>query len=257
MAKDCLSVAHNTATFTDYTFLFEDLASRGYVLASVDHTYEAIAVELSNGTFAKTMLGSHLDDTWHGDESTFYFATEVRLQDVEFVLNNLERMNTQAGGPFSGQFDLSRVAIAGHSMGGMTAFLGAWLDSCFRAIIMLDTAIPQSLASATKTPLLIAAASRNQWDAGRVWTLERPRLAVHFQGSAHVTFSGCIWLAKGSMPTAPMGSGKTTSGVRDYVAAFLDANLRNQPPGPLFNGSSNDYPDATVTTSEQSLCRQP
>lgn len=28
-----------TATFTDYTFLLEDLASRGYVIASVDHTY--------------------------------------------------------------------------------------------------------------------------------------------------------------------------------------------------------------------------
>src|SRR5262249_10051558 len=27
-----------TGTFTDYTFIFEDLASRGYVVASVDHT---------------------------------------------------------------------------------------------------------------------------------------------------------------------------------------------------------------------------
>ncbi len=34
-----------TGTFTDYTFLFEDLASRGYVVASIDHTYEATAVE--------------------------------------------------------------------------------------------------------------------------------------------------------------------------------------------------------------------
>jgi hypothetical protein len=30
-----------TGTFTDYTFLFEDMASRGYVVASIDHTYEA------------------------------------------------------------------------------------------------------------------------------------------------------------------------------------------------------------------------
>jgi predicted dienelactone hydrolase len=30
-----------TGAFTDYTFIFEDLASPGYVVASVDHTYEA------------------------------------------------------------------------------------------------------------------------------------------------------------------------------------------------------------------------
>jgi len=33
-----------TGTFTDYTFIFEELASRGYVVASVDHTYEATAL---------------------------------------------------------------------------------------------------------------------------------------------------------------------------------------------------------------------
>ena len=38
-----------TGTFTDYTFIFEDLASRGYVVASVDHTYEATAVEFPDG----------------------------------------------------------------------------------------------------------------------------------------------------------------------------------------------------------------
>jgi predicted dienelactone hydrolase len=38
-----------TGTFTDYTFLFEDLASRGYVVAAVDHTYEATAVEFLDG----------------------------------------------------------------------------------------------------------------------------------------------------------------------------------------------------------------
>ena len=34
-----------TGTFTDYTFLFEDLASRGYIVVSVNHTYEATATE--------------------------------------------------------------------------------------------------------------------------------------------------------------------------------------------------------------------
>ena len=249
-----------TATFTDYTFLFEDLASRGYVIASVDHTYEATAVELSNGTLAKSVLGSHLANTWHGDEKTFSFATYVRLQDLEFVLNELGRLNSQPGSPFSGQIDMSKLAIAGHSMGGVTAFLGAKLDSRFKATVMLDASMPQSLVSSMKTPVLIATAGRNQWDPSecRLWVnLEGPRLAVNFQGSEHVTFSDWIWLAKSSIQTGPMGPEKTMSAVRDYVAAFLDANLRNELPSPLLHGPSFDYPDVAVTASDQSLCRQP
>ncbi len=46
-----------TGAFTDYTFIFEDLASRGYVVASVDHTYEATAVEFPDGRFVKSVFG--------------------------------------------------------------------------------------------------------------------------------------------------------------------------------------------------------
>ena len=46
-----------TATFTDYSFIFEDLASRGYVVASVDHTYEATAVELPGDLGKRGDLG--------------------------------------------------------------------------------------------------------------------------------------------------------------------------------------------------------
>ena len=41
-----------TGTLTDYTFLAEDLASRGYVVASVAHTYESTAVEFPDGRLA-------------------------------------------------------------------------------------------------------------------------------------------------------------------------------------------------------------
>src|SRR5262249_41745061 len=57
-----------TGTFTDYTFLFEDLASRGYVVASVNHTYEATAVEFPDGRFIESIPGSHLADIAGNDE---------------------------------------------------------------------------------------------------------------------------------------------------------------------------------------------
>jgi hypothetical protein len=54
-----------------------------------------------------------------------------------------------------------------------------------------------------------------------------------------------------------MGAEKTTAAIRDYIAAFLDANLRGKPLDPLLAGPSSDYPDAVVTTQEELLCRQP
>lgn len=243
-----------TATFTDYTFLMEDLASRGYIVASVAHTYETTAVELSNGNLAKTVLGSHLADTWHGDDQTFSFATYVRLQDLESVLKELNRLNSQSNTPLAGRFDMSKLAIVGHSVGGVTAFLAAKLDSRFKTVVMLDPAMPRALVSTAKTPVLLLAAGRTQWDDSErlLWnSLEGPRLAVNLSGCEHVAFSDWIWLAKDAIETGPMGPEKTMSAVRDYVAAFLDANLRGEQPNSLLSGSSPDYPDAVVISGSK------
>ena len=49
-----------TATSSDYTFLMEDLASRGYVVGAIDHTYEATAVEFPGGGIVRSRVGSIL-----------------------------------------------------------------------------------------------------------------------------------------------------------------------------------------------------
>jgi hypothetical protein len=51
-----------------------------------------------------------------------------------------------------------------------------------------------------------------------------------------------------------MGPEKAVKAVRDYITAFLDANLQNKAPDPLLTGPSAEYPDAAVTTQTQSLC---
>jgi hypothetical protein len=48
---------------------------------------------------------------------------------------------------------------------------------------------------------------------------------------------------------------KTIAAVRDYIAAFLDANLQGRRAAGLLNGLSSDYLDTVVTTQEQALCR--
>jgi pimeloyl-ACP methyl ester carboxylesterase len=214
-------------------------------------------VEFPDGRLAKSVLGSHLGNTWRGDKKTFSSVTLVRLQDLEFVLNELGRLNAQPGGPFGSRFELSKVAIAGHSMGGVAALLSLRFDTRFQAAVMLDAAVPESLASGTTKPVLIVAAGRSQLDVEecRLWkNLLGPRLAANITGTEHAAFSDWIWLANTAIETGPMGPEKTTAAVRDYVAAFLDASLRQESPSRLLTGPSPDYPDVTLTAQQQSLC---
>lgn len=248
-----------TGTFTDYTFLFEDLASRGYVVASVDHTYEATAVEFPDGRVVKSVLGSYLSKSAKSDVQTLTLAVSVRLDDLKFVVNELERLNAGGNDPFAGRLDMSRVALAGHSLGGLTALLGVQQDPRFRAGVILDGVLPDFVAVGTQTPILVLTAGNDGWGENdcRLWNgLRGPRVAVNLKGAEHVTPSDAVWLAKYAIRTGSMGPEKTIAAVRDYVAAFLNANLRGLPASHLLKGPSRQYPDALVTQG-QSPCGQP
>lgn len=249
-----------TGTFTDYTFLFEDLASRGYAVASVAHTYEATAVEIPDRGLVQGLLGSHLDGSWRGDEQIFSFATSVRLQDLTFVLNELQRLNGDGTSPLSSKLDMSRVAIAGHSMGGSTAILAIGAEPRFKAAVVIDGVLAHTLNSSTETPVFLLTAGHEQWSdtERRVWEqLQGPRLIVNLKGAEHVTPSDEVWLAKDVISTGTMGPEKTVAALREYIAAFLDANLLGKPTDPVLTGPSSEYPDAEVITENEPLGRKP
>jgi dienelactone hydrolase len=246
-----------TGTFTDYTFLFEDLASRGYVVVSVNHTFEATAVQFPDGRIAKSLIGSHFGNTWQLDERSTSFAVAVRLSDLKFATDELERMNASRTGPFAGKLDLSHAVIAGHSLGGMTALLGLQLEPRFRAAVSVDGVIPGQLFGATKKPVLMLFAGRDAWDQDtcRLWgRLQGPHFAINLKGSEHLTPSDAVWLAKGAVQTGTMGMERTVAAVRNYIAAFLDSNLVGKPADSLLMGASSEYPDVEVTTQTQTPC---
>jgi pimeloyl-ACP methyl ester carboxylesterase len=152
---------------------------------------------------------------------------------------------------------MARIAVAGHSLGGIVALLAVEQDPRLRAGITIDGVGPEAVVKPTRTPVLILAAGREEWrdNECRLWKdLRGPRLAVNLKSAEHVTPSDAVWLAKGAVNTGPMGSDKTIFAVRDYLAAFLDGNLRGKAFDPLLTGPSSEYPDITVTTQKQSLC---
>jgi Platelet-activating factor acetylhydrolase, isoform II len=226
----------------------------------VNHTYEATAVEFPDGRLVKSVLGSHLaENTWRRDEQALSLAVSVRLSDLKFMVNELERLNAEVGNPFAGKLDMARVAVAGHSLGGLTALIGVEREKRFRAGIMIDGEVPDASVRLTNTAVLILAMGRDKWSDNecRLWSdLRGPRLAVNLEGAEHLTPSDAVWLAKGAVRTGAMGPDKTIEAMRNYIAAFLDANLVGKPSDPLLSGPSSDYPDAAVTTQKQLLCSE-
>jgi len=80
-------------TFTDYTFLFEELASRGYIVASVAHTYETSAVEFPDVALIKSVFDGYMDtDKLLKTQRTLAAALSVRSADLQFVADELFRL---------------------------------------------------------------------------------------------------------------------------------------------------------------------
>ncbi|MFC9687429.1 alpha/beta hydrolase family protein [Kribbella sp. NPDC056951] len=115
-----------------------ELASRGYVVVTVDHTYEAAAVEFPGGRLEIQTL-----------PATGYALTAraTRIADVRFVLDQLTRL-ARGTNPDAAQrplpdglgqiLDLGKIGAFGHSAGGITAADVMDVDRRVRAGIDLD-----------------------------------------------------------------------------------------------------------------------
>ncbi|WP_245766937.1 hypothetical protein [Streptomyces colonosanans] len=106
------------------TILAEDLASRGYLVVAIDHTHETIAVQFPDGRVATV-----LDAT---EEATLRALTDVRVADVRFVLDQLEKRDIA---------DVSTVGMFGHSIGGAAAAQAMHDDPRILAAADLDGAV--------------------------------------------------------------------------------------------------------------------
>jgi predicted dienelactone hydrolase len=245
-----------TGTSTDYTFLAEDLASRGFVVAAIDHTYEATAVTFPDGRLEKSVLGSHFTSDWHNDSGTLGFVVAVRLADLRFVLGRLTVLNSGSDSGFSGRLDLSRIAIAGHSLGGLTVLRALESEPRFKAGVLLDAVIPPHLAAPLKQPVLHLVVGRNQWNEMdcTLWSaLDGKRQALNFPDAEHIALSDAVWLLKGKVKTGA-NSDAMIAATREYVARFLDASLRNQVPESMPDTPRPSYPRTLVAAQGQSLC---
>lgn len=120
-----------------YNILASEIASHGYIVVGLNHPYDVAAVELSNGQVAPyDKVQWSLEPSAH--QAYISERIKVRTADTLFALDQLEVLNSSTDSPFAGRMDLDLIAVAGHSLGGITASEACKADSRFLACLNFD-----------------------------------------------------------------------------------------------------------------------
>jgi dienelactone hydrolase len=131
----------NSARFL-YTALLEELASHGYIVAAIDHTYWGPGVAFSSGRIVPYEDGMDARDKLTADEydQMMWAGVSVMVADEVFVENRIAQLDSDpaVSNLLRNRLDLSRVGVVGHSMGGQAATRACLEYAVFKACACLD-----------------------------------------------------------------------------------------------------------------------
>lgn len=162
-------ISHGWRGFRElHTDFAEDLASHGYLVLSIDHTYGSEAVRFSDGEIAYLKpealprLASSRTFRQKAEQLTMTYG-----EDVEMVLDDLEDLNEE----FQGQLDLEKVALLGHSTGGAGDVYAALRDERVKAVIGMDAWVNplnlEKLEEGLEMPALFLRSKQWAWRESR------------------------------------------------------------------------------------------
>ncbi|MGW5263068.1 alpha/beta hydrolase family protein [Microbispora sp. NPDC004025] len=245
--------------FTDprssLTALAEELASRGYVVAGIDHTYETFATTFPDGRLT-TCAACELEGVDDFGEK----AVENRAVDVSFVIDQLTGPHSRWTG--ASLIDASRIAMAGTSLGGASVAGTMLRDSRVRGGINMDGLMfaPIPASGVARPFLLLGQPSHSPGGMDATWDRDWEHLTgwrrwLVVAGAVHPSFSDYDLLAQ--QIGVDLGSGlpgsRSVDITRRYVRAFLDLHLGDKPQ-PLLDRPSVRYPEVAFCSPGTKTC---
>ena len=242
------------------TALAQDMASRGYLVVTVDHTHDANEVQFPGNRveYNRMPAGTHSSDT-----------LKVRAADIKFVINALGKIST-GGNPdyghatlpsgLSKNVDMSRIGMFGWSLGGGAVPTAMQLDKRIAAGADLDgqffgTAPSKDL----DRPFMLFSSGTHNRNNDASWRtmwshLKGYRVDIKLHGAAHLSFSDQEWMvpqeagllglsqAQLQQQYGTIDPNRAVQVQRVYLAAFFDQTLRHKH-STLLDGPADKYPE--------------
>lgn len=250
---------------------FRELASHGYIVASIDHTYHAFYTSFSDGSSAPVSMKFFNEaqkveaDSLPLEEN--YKIThdwlKLRTADIEFVLDTLEAGDLVAQGALlNGHMDLTKIGLFGHSLGGAASAQVAREREDVKAAIVIDGTLIGDIiglnsdntdiitdVSFTKPLMQMYGSLFHDIDAKA--TGYKPNInafnnatdaayALCIKDSGHLNFTDLPRISPFLSKVLGVGtvdSFKCIKIVNDYSLAFFDKHLKGQA-SPLLDGTT-------------------
>ena len=123
-----------------YTRQIEELASHGYIVVGVEHTYDAPAVVFPDGRVLASAndFWARLRHELSDSESFEKRVTDMLAADIVFVIDKLGDLSRDQSSAFYLRLDMARIGVFGHSRGGRTAARVCQLDRRVKACLNQD-----------------------------------------------------------------------------------------------------------------------
>ncbi|MFI6172393.1 alpha/beta hydrolase family protein [Nocardia sp. NPDC051052] len=222
-----LSPGFTAARFT-LTAVSEELASRGYVVAAVDHAGESFGTEFPGGRMSPCVACERI-----GEDGAFTLMAETRARDTSFLLDRLT--GPAPIWPHANLIDATRIGMAGHSIGGASTAAAMAIDARVRAGVNMDGSFQVPADGLGERPFLMLGVDGQtspgggdpSWD--EAWTrLHGWKRWMTVVGAEHDSFADTGTLAEqaGASGKTALPGNRAVDITRTYVAAFFDQHLR-------------------------------
>ena len=241
------------------------LASHGYVVVGVHHTYGAVVTVFDDGTIAKYNPAA----LPRGAPDAEYDVAADKLAnqwagDLGYTLDFMTEQNNDANSMFFHTLDLFRVGVYGHSTGGGAAIQFCGSDLRCKALLGQDPFLrpvaDEILERGVIQPAFFMFSQRWHDDMNSLNNRQfKPFFAksknavgaVFIEGTAHYDFSDLPLLS----PLAPqlglkgpINGKRVTPIVDDYLLSFFEMTLRGKP-STLFDPQNQKYSEVRILSA--------
>jgi dienelactone hydrolase len=237
--------------YSEYQSFFENIVSRGYVVAAINHPYTSGITVFPDG---RMVLGRDVSSIEEFEE-----RHRVLVDDIEFLAAGIETLIQEKLGLV---LNANEIGFFGHSIGGSAA-----VEACLElpqgkcAINMDGSLRGQNYSRPIDKPIFLMLGQYHTFEIDSTlelaWrNMTRNGFMMHLDGAGHLAFMDLklilsqivplVYLENLVDPYGTIDGQRAVQIAREYIIAFFDVYLKGAPVEEI---TAKDYPEAVLETT--------